>query len=153
MLKNGGYKTMENKKNIVDEIIEYFKENTDIYNDVIEELDNWNGYLYDERYYEMEDLNDFYYDKNPVEILTRAFYGYDENNKNSENREQFNPNRKYFYFNGYGNLVSTDIKDYSSQLDEYLIDSMNDNKQHLYSINNNEELSELFDKYDEMEDK
>ena len=144
---------MENKKNIVDEIIEYFKENTDIYNDVIEELDNWNGYLYDERYYEMEDLNDFYYDKNPVEILTRAFYGYDENNKNSENREQFNPNRKYFYFNGYGNLVSTDIKDYSSQLDEYLIDSMNDNKQHLYSINNNEELSELFDKYDEMEDK
>ena len=44
----------------------------------------------------------------PTFVLARAFYGYDFNpwRDESDSREPFNPNHKYFTFNGYGNLVS-----------------------------------------------
>ena len=35
--------------------------------------------------------------------------------------------REYYYYDGYGNLVSSDDKDYSNYLDDYFIDSLLEN--------------------------
>ena len=43
---------------ITKEIIEYFKNNEEIFNECIEELDNYNGYLGDNRYYFMDESFD-----------------------------------------------------------------------------------------------
>ena len=138
------------RENTIKKIIAYFEENEDIFNSCIEELDNYNGYLNDNRYYEMEMLNEFYNRTEPTELLNRVFYGYDEDNYitdsygRKEHRE-FNPNREYFTYNGYGNLVSTNYKDYSDKLDDYVIESMFENRQYIATIDNEIELSELFD--------
>lgn len=54
----------------------------------------------------------------PYEAVRAAFYGFDWNpfiemNRSGDNRgrESFNPNRDYFAFNGYGNIVSIDARD------------------------------------------
>ena len=57
----------------------------------------------------------------------------------------FNPNRDYFRYNGYGNLVSADYKDYTGMLDKYAVESMSENRSYVDSIDDNEELSALFD--------
>jgi len=108
-------------------LLEYFKENEDAFIEAIEQLDSYNGYLGDDRYYDMEYLNEFYGDVEPLDILYRVFYGYDEDGSGC-----FNPNAKYYHLNGYGNLVSTDYKDYSSHLDEYFIEELKDNYMKLY---------------------
>lgn len=99
-------------------LMDYFKENEDAFIEAIEELDSYNGYLGDDRYYDMEFLNEFYCETEPLDILYRAFYGYDEDTSTEDHHTEFNPNRKYFRYNGYGNLVSADYKDYSGRLDD-----------------------------------
>lgn len=59
-------------------IRQWFEEHEDAFNDVIEELDAWNGYLGDSRYYPMDELDEFCVGMTPTEILQRAFFGYDE---------------------------------------------------------------------------
>ena len=145
---------MENKT--VEKIIEYFENNEDVFNDCIEELDGYNGYLGDDRYYEMEYLNEFYNSTEPLELLRRAYFGRDDDTWTTDstgNKQygDFNPNRDYFYYNGYGNLVSSDYIDYSDKLDKYVIEEMHENRQYIDSIENDEELSALFDEL-EMED-
>ena len=135
---------------ITADIIAYFEENNDIFADCIEELDNYNGYLRDDRYYSMDELDEFYNGVEPSEILRRAFYGYDSETyttDSSGNREYgaFNPNRDYFTYNGYGNFVSADYKDYTGQLDKYAVESMSENRHYIDSIDNDEELTALFD--------
>jgi hypothetical protein len=125
------------KTEIINRIIEFFKENEDLFNDCIEELDSYNGYLGDNRYYEMELLNEFYHGVDATEILERAYFGRDDETWHTDasgNKiyESFNPNREYFSYNGYGNLVSSDYKDYSVHLDDYFIDAIIDNKDCLY---------------------
>ena len=134
----------------VEKIIDYFKDNENIFNQAIEELDSWNGYLNDDRYYEMEMLNEFYNGTDPIELLQRAYYGYDADTTytdthGGEHRGEFNPNREYFTYNGYGNLVSTDYKDYSDHLDEYAINAMRTCRDQIYAIVEDETLMELFD--------
>jgi len=51
-----------------------------------------------------------------MNILQRAFFGYDFNPYNEDKKEPFNPNRDYFFLNGYANMVSVDDGD----VDEYL---------------------------------
>lgn len=131
-------------------IIEFFKENEDVFNDCIEELDGYNGYLNDDCYYPMEELDELYIGVEPSEILRRAYYGYDADTYTTDgsgNKEygQFNPNREYFTYNGYGNLVSTDYKDYSAYLDNYAVEEMSKNRYYINTIVDNEELTRLFD--------
>lgn len=137
---------------IREEIRKYFEENEDNFNEVIEDLDSYNGILGDDRYFEMWELDEFYNGTEPTEILSRAFYGYDEmyTDKDGNHTESFNPNRDYFRYNGYGNLVSTDCKDYSDRLDEYFIDELIENAGHLYNIP--DEIQELLDEIEENED-
>lgn len=143
------------KEEVIADIIQYFEENEDIFDDCMEELDGYNGYLGDDRYYYMEDLSEFYHGQDPLEILTRAFYGHDDDTWETDRNgykcyREFNPNRKYFYFNGYGNLVSSDYKDYSDRLDNWAIEAMSENRDYIDSISDNEELAALFDELEEV---
>jgi hypothetical protein len=144
-------------ENTIEKIIEYFEENEEVFNSCIEELDSYNGYLNDDRYYLMEDLNEFYNGTDPIELLYRAYYGRDDDTwttdaNGNKTYGEFNPNREYFYYNGYGNLVSSDYKDYSAHLDRYVIESMSENRNYIDSIESDEELSALFDELEEEEE-
>lgn len=146
-----------NKGDIIIKILDYFKENEDEFNECMEELDSYNGYLGDDRYYFMEDLDEIYHGEHPTEILTRAFYGYDADscyidNYGEKHYEAFNPNREYFTFNGYGNLVSADYKDYSAYLDNYAVSEIADHRHYIYAVEEHIELSMLFDELEEAEE-
>ena len=135
-------------------ILEYFRENEDVFTETIEELDSYNGYLGDDRYYPMEDMNDLFSGKSVEWILCRAFFGYDEetytiNSDGIKEYGPFNPCRDYFSFNGYGNFVSADYKDYSAYLDNYFIDELIGNRGNLFL---NDEVVELLDELENDDD-
>jgi hypothetical protein len=145
------------RQDTINKIIEYFENNEDVFNELIEELDGWNGYLNDDRYYDMETLNEFYNGIEPLELLYRVFYGHDEDNYTTDSSgnksyAEFNPNREFFKYNAYGNLVSSNYKDYSALLDPYLIESLSENRQYLYNIDDDDTLKTLFDEL-ELDDK
>lgn len=136
----------------VNAIIEFFEEHEDEFIAAIEDLDSYNGYLGDDRYYCMDELDELYADAAPSEILARAFYGHDEDSyitlRHEERKHaEFNPNREYFRFNGYGNLVSADWKDYSDRLDKWFVENLIENAGHLYEIP--EEVENIIDSIDE----
>lgn len=144
------------KSETIKKIIAYFEENEITYNCAVEELDSYNGYLGDDRYYNMEDLNEFYTDVEPLELLRRVFYGYDEDTTHDDengrtNYTEFNPNREFFRYNGYGNLMSADYKDYSAHLDNYLVEELSENRQYIDTIESDEELTALFDELEQDE--
>jgi hypothetical protein len=125
---------MEKKKEM---LMELFKSNDGLFVSAIEELDSYNGYLGDARYYDMYLLDEFYHGSSAIELLNRAYFGRDDDNyyiddTGRKHFDSFNPNREYFYYNGYGNLVSSDYKDYSCHLDGYFIDALLENYNHLY---------------------
>lgn len=138
------------QEEIAANIIEYFKNNEDVFNDCMEELDSYNGYLGDNRYYLMDELDELHNGIEPSELLRRAFFGYDEETYTTDRDGNktycaFNPNRDYFRYNGYGNLVSADYKDYTGMLDKYAVESMSENRSYIDNIDDNEELTALFD--------
>lgn len=132
------------------DIITYFESNEDVFNDCIEELDGYNGYLGDGRYYDMDELDELHRGTEPSELLNLAFFGYDEDtyttdSSGSKTYGAFNPNREYFRYNGYGNLVSADYKDYSALLDKWAVEAMSEDRAYIDTIEDNEELAALFD--------
>ena len=133
-------------EDIVTDAVAFFETDDEAFVDAIEALDSWDGYLGDDRVYYMEEINEIY-TSDPLEAITRAFYGYDgdsrrSNDDGTEYKESFNQNKKYYYYNGYGNLVSTDYKDYSDKLDEYFIEDLYEHKD---DIDLPDEIVELFD--------
>ena len=148
-----------NRQDTINKIIDYFKSDEELFNSCIEELDSYNGYLGDDRYYSMYDIDEFYRDTEPSELLNRVYYGRDDDTYTTDSNGnktygEFNPNREYFYYNGYGNLVSSDYKDYSAHLDAYAIEAMSENRYYIDSIESDDELAALFDELeaDESED-
>lgn len=143
-------------KTTVQKIIEFFEGNEELFNSCIEELDSYNGYLNDDRYYEMEMLDEFYHGTEPLEILRRAYFGRDNDTWTTDSsgnkiHGEFNPNRDYFTYNGYGNLVSTDYKDYSAYLNEYAIEDMSENRSYIDTIESDDDLAALFDELEQNE--
>ena len=137
-----------------DKIISYFQENDDVFTETIEELDSWNGYLGDDRYYPMEEMNDLFCGQSVEWILCRAFFGYDAdswttNRDGTKEYGPFNPCRDYFSFNGYGNFVSSDWRDYSDKLDDWFIDQLLEYRSHLYL---NDEVVDLLDELENDDD-
>lgn len=65
---------------------------------------------------------------------------------------EFNPNREYFRFNANRNLVSSDYKDYSDFLDDEFIEQLHDARGDINAIDENYELSELFDELEQAEE-
>lgn len=143
---------MRRTENEIKEAIKaYFEENEEEFNAVIEELDSYNGYLGDDRYYDMEMFDEYMTGMTASEVLQLTFYGGDDDTKDKNGiRGEFNPNRAYFYYNGYGNLCSTDYKDYSCHLDDYFVDDLIENAGSLYDIP--DEVQNLIDEIDENED-
>lgn len=138
------------KEHIIDNIVSFFKDNDEIFARCIEELDGYNGYLGDDRIYNMEEIDELYNDETPTNLLFRAFYGHDADMwttdaSGNKTYGEFNPNRSYFYFNSYGNLVSSDFKDYTDFLGRCVVEEMNENRQYIDSIEDDEGLSALFD--------
>lgn len=128
---------MRTEKEIRQELKDLFEEDNALFNETIEELDSYNGYLGDDRYYFMENLTD-YIDTSDLwsSLIFRMFYGRDDdcyitNSQGKKEYSQFNPNRDYYYYNGYGNLVSSDDKDYSDYLNDYFIDNLLENRSYL----------------------
>jgi uncharacterized protein with von Willebrand factor type A (vWA) domain len=120
---------------IRNEILDYFENNEDEFNELIEELDAWNGYLGDDRYYNMDELDDLLYGKTPSEVIDMV-------------TSDFNRCDNYVKFTIYG-MESTDCKDYSDYLDDNFIDEIIDNANHLDYIP--DEVQELLDELEEAE--
>lgn len=138
------------RTDIIDEIIEVLESDETLLIEAVEQLDDWNGFLGDYRYFGMLWLPDMLYGKDIIDIMNMAYFGRDEGSLNEY--ASFNPNRNYFRFNAYGNLVSADYKDYSSYLTEYFIEDLYENRYKLSVIDENPELKELFNKLDMMEE-
>ena len=134
---------------LVEKLLAYYKENTEDFANDIEELDDWTGCLYDDKIYPMDDLNELFQGTEPDEIIRRAFYGYDEPINKDEERLPFNPNREFFYFNGYGNLVSIDEKDYSDYLDTDFIQEIINNSYNLSLSDGSQTLIDYYEDEDE----
>lgn len=131
------------------QLLEYYKENTEDFNHDIEELDSWMGYLCDNRVISMEEFDDCYEGTSPLEILRRAYFGYDYDASTLEEKEPFNPNRDYFYLSGLGDLVSTDHQDYSEYLDEDFVEEIIENEQDLMLSDG---AQDIIDDYEEKKD-
>lgn len=136
------------REEAIEIIRKYFEENEEEFTKAIEELDSHNGFLGDDRCYEMEMIDEFYHGVAPSELMNRIFYGYDADTSYSDEHrshyEEFNPNRAYFYYNGYGNLVSTDYLDYSDKLDDYFVEAYIE-----MGVVDNEEMQEVIDSIEE----
>lgn len=143
-------KTTRTAEEVINEIIDFFKENPITFNNCIEELDDYNGYLGDRRYFEMEDINEFFSDSEPIDILYRTYYGGDEDSATitedgTKRYGEFNPMRDFYYFNGYGNLISSDFKNYEDFIEPYTIEEMKKCRRVINNIYYNDKLTELFD--------
>ena len=138
-------------KTLAETLLNYYKENEYDFNNDIEEMDNWNGCLGFGRINPMEELDVIYQSKEVTEVLIRAYFGHDDDIWCEENGKrvygEFNPNRDYFYFNGYGNFVSTDYKDYSDYLDVDYVQDIIDNESHLCLSDG---AQQIIDSYDEL---
>ena len=145
------------KEEITADIIQYFKENEEVFNDCIEELDSYNNYLGDDRWYNMDELPELIDTSDPVALLNMAYFGDDLDDWHTDENGQkhynsFNPNRDYFRFNGYGNLQSSNWKEYRDHMDEYAVEAMSENRNDINAIDDNETLSALFDELEEVEE-
>ena len=133
----------------IKKIMTYLEENEEAAANCIEQLDSYNGFLDFNRYYNMEDLPMFY--ENDVEnLLERIYFGYDEDYGVNDKTTKFNPMRDYFKYSGYGNLVSSSEKDYSAFIDEYLIEELENHRSDIYEIDDNLDLSVLFDELEKI---
>ena len=129
------------------ELLNYYKRNSEDFADDIEELDSWNECLYEDKIFSMDELDEVLQDIEPSEILRSALFGHDESHGNLI-KSSFNLNREYFHYNGFGNLVSTDERDYSDYLNDYFIQEIIDNKSHLAL---SEGAQEIIDNYEDNE--
>lgn len=139
-----------------EQIRQILADNEEIFNELCEQLDNKNGFLGNNRYYPMYELYQYNQPSDQESfdrLMNLIYYGQDEDsftydNNGNKNYSSFNPNRDWFKYDGYGNLVSTDYKEYPVTVSE-LIDEV---VEHYYDINIDDvELDELFEELVESE--
>lgn len=100
----------------------------------------WNAYCRDinseDLIYHMYDLDEEAAGATPTELAFSFLNGYGIC-PGTDNIEQFNPNRDYYYYNGYGSLVSFDClyNDYNGSFLNFI-----DENALLEFINENEEV-------------
>lgn len=100
--------------------IEMLTDNEDVFNDMCEELDSWDGFLGDDRYYPMDEFDELLDGRSPLEIAGLV-EGCD-----------FNSGDDYFRFTIYG-VESASEPDYSSEYSaEDVLDRAIDNCGHLW---------------------
>ena len=116
------------------DLLEYFEDNEEEFIEVIEELDDYNGYLADDRYYDMDEFDYILSDKSPSTIVEML-------------SDDFNICDEYFRFGMYG-LESADFKDYSEYLEYWFIDEIIKLRDHLCL---SEEVEAIIDSIDDEE--
>lgn len=141
---------------IIDDIIEYFENDTDAFTEIIEDCDDYDGFLEDDRWYSTDELEDVLDGRPIVEILNMAKFGEDLDDWHYDSHgekvfDSFNPCRDWFRFDGAGNLESSNWKDYSDKIDRWAVEEIEENRGHLTSIDDYDELNALFDELDEAE--
>lgn len=94
------------------EVINYLKENEELFNDLIEDLDDWMGYLGDERCWDMDTLDELV---NSMKISEFA---------ESIRGNHFDVYDNYFRGDVWNGIESCAEKDYSHFLDECFIDEV-----------------------------
>lgn len=72
----------------------------------------------DDEIFTMDRFDEFYEGSSALDVAYRVFFGSDEFNDNGS----FNPNRDYFYLNGYGNPVSLDYVGYNRYSGKWMCD-------------------------------
>lgn len=110
----------------------------------------WNEYCdaanyFDDKIYSMDELDELYQGSEPSELLRRAFYGHDQFGDDSE----FNPNRDYFTFNGYGNLISIESVGWNGYANRFMFDGFDEDALAEYIADNrttfdNDTLEDVF---------
>lgn len=98
-------------------IAEVLDDDTDVFVDVCEELDNWNGFLGDARYYDMSEIDDFF----------------DKTSDFLDKMGDFDSNDEYFYFDlGYVTTASDKYDIYSDEVSvDDVIDAIEDCYNHI----------------------
>jgi hypothetical protein len=102
---------------LYEEITNYLEENEQEFICIIEELGSWNGYLDGDRWEDMDFLDDYLCNEKPLDLLILG--------------KNFNPYDDYFRFDVYGNLESTNYKEYNDYISDYFIDDIIENYQRL----------------------
>lgn len=129
-------KTLEDLRN---EAIEMLENDDELFCNMVEELDSWNGYADGYRAYEMGELDEQYYDCPASKII-------------NDLTEDFSINDNYFYFSIYG-LESCDDKSElyrDNTTEDEVLDAVLDYYPHLYfSDSDFKDLIEEIDNYDE----
>lgn len=119
------YMIKENKEDLetylYEEITNYLEENEQEYICIIEELDSWNGYLNGDRWEDMDFLDDYLENEKPFDLILLG--------RNSG--RDFYPGDNYFRFDVYGNLESSNHKEYNDYISDYFIDDILENYQRL----------------------
>lgn len=110
------------KDEAIDAILKYYSCHEDEFIEDIEELDSWNDYLGDDRYYSMNELDELFSDKSHESCVVPCFR-----------------------FDAYGNLVSTDHKDYSNHLNDNFVKALIENVSNLNLFNKVEMLIRRID--------
>lgn len=134
----------QKRKEFETALTELLENDSDVLVELVNTFVSYNGLFEDEQRIQMEEIDEYFVDVKPSEFLPRVFYGHDEDTSSEGNYSEFNPNRAYFYFNGYGNLVSTDYLDYSD-----LIEDCVNNIEQLEPYDLPSEIQDLFDEYNE----
>lgn len=114
----------------------------------------WNEYCdrvncFDDRIYSMDELDEIFCGQDATYILNRAFFGHDQWSDDSA----FNPNREYFTFNGYGNLISIDCIGWNEYADKFMCDYIDEDAIIDYVLDNLDalecdEITDILDDYE-----
>lgn len=115
--------------------------------EVLKDMDNydlslvWNEYCdhvhaSDDRIESMDTLPDFFSGDDIMNVLNRAYFGSDQ----FDDKSSFNPNRDFFTFNGYGNLVSIDCIGWNGYANKFMYDGLDIDAVIDFIIDNNDSL-------------
>ena len=142
---------MNEKATLKERIIDLFKEMNDG-----EVISVWNEYCrevnkFDDEIMDADELEEWANNSgDTMNILNRFFFGSDEGREGTS----ANPNRNYFTFNGYGNIISFDYI-YNNFTDEFyyvdadeLAEYIAENEESFY----NDEIQEILDEYTSEEE-
>ena len=126
-----------------DDLVEYLKDNANLLQEIVNEVNSWNGDLEDYIWYEN---NEYFYDdyfSSKEEVARAVYYG------------NYNYTDEYVKFNAYGNLETTDeftIQDYLIDGVEEILDAFLEERSHIDITD--DDFLEMVNKYlEESEEK
>lgn len=124
--------TVKSRLDLIYEILGIFEDDTELFADCLESLDNYNCILSEDRYFHMAEFDDLFCGCSPSDIAEKIV------------NTDFNPNDSYFKEGIYG-LESENFRDYSEYLNMDTIEQMAENFDDIYI--DDDDLIELFQEY------